>query len=129
MLAMIRHRGPDEFGVYLDQKIGLGSARLSIIDLSGGQQPISNEDQSMWIIFNGEIYNYVELRPMLESRGHKFSTNTDTEVIIHLFEDFGPKCLEQLNGQFAFAIWDSKDQSLFLGSRSTGNSTIILHPG
>ena len=72
MLAMIRHRGPDEFGIYLDHDIGLGSARLSIIDLSGGQQPISNEDGSMWIIFNGEIYNYVELRPVLEARGHQF---------------------------------------------------------
>ncbi len=120
MLAMIRHRGPDEFGIYLDQRIGLGSARLSIIDLSGGQQPISNENKTMWIIFNGEVYNYVELRPMLEARGHKFTTNTDTEVILHLYEDLGPQCLEHLNGQFAFAIWDSQNQSLFMARDRLG---------
>jgi len=120
MLAMIRHRGPDEFGIYLDQQVGLGSARLSIIDLSGGQQPISNEDETMWIIFNGEIYNYVELRPTLEAKGHRFTTNTDTEVILHLYEDLGPKCVEQLNGQFAFAIWDSKNKNLFMARDRLG---------
>lgn len=120
MLAMIRHRGPDEFGMYLDHDIGLGSARLSIIDLSGGQQPITNEDGSMWIIFNGEIYNYVELRPVLEARGHKFSTKSDTEVILHLYEDLGPDCVKELNGQFAFAIWDANKQSLFLARDRLG---------
>ena len=96
MLSSIRHRGPDQFGVYLFQDncdgIGLGNARLSIIDLGGGQQPISNEDGSLWIVFNGEIFNYVELRPELERLGHVFSTDSDTEVIIHLYEEFGPAC-------------------------------------
>jgi asparagine synthase (glutamine-hydrolysing) len=90
MLALIRHRGPDQFGIYLDERIGMGSARLSIIDLSGGQQPISNEDETLWIVFNGEIFNYVELRPGLEARGHFFSTNSDTEVLLHLYEEYGP---------------------------------------
>src|SRR6266550_9196886 len=83
MLAMIRHRGPDQFGIYLDGPVGLGNARLSIIDLSTGQQPISNEDGTLWIVFNGEIFNYVELRPELEARGHRFATKCDTEVILH----------------------------------------------
>lgn len=114
MLGMIQHRGPDEFGIYLEDHVGLGSARLSIVDLSTGQQPISNEDGTLWIVFNGEIFNYIALRSNLEARGHVFSTQTDTEVILHLFEDLGSKCLEQLNGQFAFAIWDSRDRKLFL---------------
>ena len=98
MLAMIRHRGPDEFGIYLDGPVGLGNARLSIIDVSGGQQPISNEDGSLWIVFNGEIFNHVELRPELEALGHRFTTHSDTEVLLHLYEEFGPQCLERLNG-------------------------------
>src|SRR5947209_4292603 len=85
MLGMIRHRGPDEFGIYLDGAAGLGNARLSIIDLSGGTQPISNEDGNLWIVFNGEIFNYVELRPELEARGHKFATSSDTEVLLHMY--------------------------------------------
>jgi asparagine synthase (glutamine-hydrolysing) len=120
MLAMIRHRGPDQFGIYCDEQAGLGSARLSIIDLSTGQQPIGNEDQSLWIVFNGEIFNYVELRPELEARGHRFTTNTDTEVILHLYEELGPECLKRLNGQFAIAIWNTRDQSLFLARDRLG---------
>ncbi len=120
MLAMIRHRGPDQFGIYLDDQIGLGNARLSIIDLSGGQQPIANEDETLWIVFNGEIFNYVELRPELEARGHRFSTHTDTEVVLHLYEEYGPECLQKLNGQFAIAIWDSRAQSLFLARDRVG---------
>ena len=120
MLAMIRHRGPDQFGIYLDEHAGLGSARLSIIDLTGGQQPICNEDKTLWIVFNGEIFNYIDLRPMLEARGHRFTTHTDTEVILHLFEDYGPDCLQYLNGQFAIAIWDTKTQSLFLARDRVG---------
>jgi asparagine synthase (glutamine-hydrolysing) len=120
MLAMIRHRGPDQFGVFLDDTVGLGNARLSIIDLSGGQQPISNEDGSLWIVFNGEIFNYVELRPELESRGHRFATHSDTEVLLHLFEEYGPECLERLNGQFAFAIWNTREKSLFLARDRLG---------
>ena len=120
MLAMIRHRGPDGFGIYIDDHVGLGSARLSIIDISGGDQPISNEDGSLWIVFNGEIFNYVELRPPLEARGHRFSTQTDTEVILHLYEDYGPDCLKYLNGQFAMAIWDTKQRSLLLARDRMG---------
>lgn len=120
MLAQIRHRGPDEFGIYLDKLIGIGNARLSIIDLGGGQQPISNEDGTLWIVFNGEIFNYVELRPELEARGHRFATNSDTEVLLHAFEEYGPKCLERLNGQFAFAVWNTRERSLFLARDRLG---------
>ena len=120
MLAMIRHRGPDGFGIYHDAWAGLGNARLSIIDLHSGDQPIGNEDGSLWIVFNGEIFNYVELRPLLEARGHRFSTNTDTEVILHLYEDYGPACLSHLNGQFAIAIWNTRDRSLFLARDRLG---------
>ncbi len=120
MLAMIRHRGPDQFGIYMDDQVGMGSARLSIIDLSGGQQPISNEDETIWIVFNGEIFNYVELRPELEARGHRFSTNTDTECIIHLYEEYGPECVNYLNGQCAIALWDSSKRSLFLARDRLG---------
>ncbi len=123
MLAMLRHRGPDEFGIFLDENAGLGSARLSIIDLGGGQQPIPNEDETLWIVLNGEIFNYVELRPMLEARGHRFRTDTDTEVILHLYEEFGADCLQHLNGQFAIAIWDTKTESLFLARDRVG-----IHP-
>ncbi|MBN2392357.1 MAG: asparagine synthase (glutamine-hydrolyzing) [Anaerolineae bacterium] len=120
MLTTIRHRGPDEFGIYIDDKLGMGSARLSIIDLSTGQQPICNEDESLWIVFNGEIFNYVELRADLVQRGHRFSTQSDTEVILHLYEELGPKCLQHLNGQFAIAIWDTKQESLFLARDRLG---------
>jgi asparagine synthase (glutamine-hydrolysing) len=120
MLAMLRHRGPDEFGILLDREVGLGNARLSIIDLSGGSQPIANEDESLWIVFNGEIFNYVELRPELEARGHKFRTSSDTEVILHLYEEYGPRCLEKMNGQFAIAIWDKNRRRLFLARDRLG---------
>jgi asparagine synthase (glutamine-hydrolysing) len=134
MLGAIRHRGPDEFGVYRDQAAALGSARLSIIDLSGGSQPIGNAGcplapGELWIVFNGEIFNYVELRAELEARGHRFSTHTDTEVILHLYEEYGPACLRQLNGQFAIAIWDVQRQELFLARDRLGIRPIfyILH--
>lgn len=119
-LALLRHRGPDEFGILLDGEAGLGSARLSIIDLGGGGQPIANEDRTLWIVFNGEVFNYLELRAELEGRGHRFRTTTDTEVILHLYEDLGPRCLERLNGQFAIAIWDSRRRRLFLGRDRLG---------
>ena len=114
MVGALGHRGPDSSGVYLDDRVGLGHARLSIIDLSGGSQPIHNEDETLWIVFNGEIFNYPELREDLERSGHRFYTSTDTEVIIHLFEEHGPGCLKLLNGQFAFAIWDTVKEELFL---------------
>ena len=127
MLAMIRHRGPDGFGIYQDEDVSLGSARLSIIDLSGGDQPISNEDGTVWIVFNGEIFNYVELRPGLEAKGHRFATHSDTEVIVHLYEDYGPDCLKYLNGQFALAIWDDKPAPAFPGARPAGHPPLVLH--
>lgn len=120
MLGMIRHRGPDEFGIYQDEWASLGNARLSIIDLSGGQQPISNEDDSLWIVFNGEIFNYPELQADLKRRGHRFKTQCDTEVILHLYEEYGPDCLKYLNGQFAIAIWDRRNQQLFIARDRLG---------
>ena len=120
MLSLLRHRGPDEFGIYLDSSIGLAHARLSIIDLSTGQQPMCNEDGSLWIVFNGEIFNYIELRKELVSRGHRFRTMSDTEVILHLYEEKGCGALDDLNGQFAFAIWDSNRKELFLARDRMG---------
>lgn len=120
MSFALKHRGPDEAGAYLDDYIGLAQSRLSIIDLSGGSQPIHNEDKSLWIIFNGEIFNYPELREELIKLGHKFYTHTDTEVILHLYEEKKEKCLDYLNGQFAFAIWNSKKKELFLARDRTG---------
>jgi len=120
MLGIIRHRGPDEFGLYADHQAGIGCARLSIVDLSTGQQPITNEDESLWIVFNGEVYNHPELRAQLERAGHRFHTHSDTEVILHLYEDLGPECLQQFNGQFAIAIWDTRKQELFLARDRLG---------
>lgn len=120
MLDMIHHRGPDGYGIYLSDRVGLGSARLSIVDIAGGDQPIGNEDNSLWVVFNGEIFNYPELRPDLEKKGHSFRTHCDTEVLLHLYESYGPSFLNLLNGQFAMALWNEKDQSLFLGRDRLG---------
>ncbi|UCH88145.1 MAG: asparagine synthase (glutamine-hydrolyzing) [Thermoplasmata archaeon] len=120
MCRIIRHRGPDDEGYYTDDKIGLGMRRLSIIDLETGNQPIHNEDESVWIVFNGEIYNFKELRADLETKGHKFYTLSDTESIVHLYEEMGGKCVDKLNGMFAFAIWDSKKNLLLLARDRLG---------
>lgn len=120
MIWSLRHRGPDGFGFFQDRRAGLAHARLSIIDLAGGWQPIPNEDKTLWIIFNGEIFNYPELRQQLISRGHQFSTQSDTEVIIHLYEELGEDCLQELNGQFALAIYDQRQQTLFLARDRMG---------
>ena len=120
MLEMLRHRGPDGFGIYSDPHAALGNARLSIIDLATGDQPIGNEDESLWIVFNGEIFNYIELRAELERRGHCFRTQSDTEVILHLYEERGPACLDLFNGQFAIAIWDRRSRSIFLARDRLG---------
>jgi asparagine synthase (glutamine-hydrolysing) len=120
MTGFLCHRGPDETGIYLDDHIGLGHARLSIIDLSTGTQPIHNEDKSLWIVYNGEVFNYPELTEDLLRKGHRFYTTSDTEVLLHLYEEQGPDCLAQLNGQFAVAIWDAKKKELFLARDRLG---------
>lgn len=120
MIAMVRHRGPDGFGFYCDEQVGLAHARLSIIDLEGGWQPIYNEDKTISIVFNGEIFNYLELREFLLNKGHSFYTKSDTEVIIHLYEEYGADCLSYLNGQFAFAIWDKDKERLFIARDRVG---------
>jgi asparagine synthase (glutamine-hydrolysing) len=120
MTDAIVHRGPDDSGYFIDKSVGIGMRRLSIIDLESGHQPIHNEDESLWIVFNGEIYNYKMLRPHLEQNGHQFLTESDTEVILHLYEDMGMDCVSRLNGMFAFAIWDSKKKRLFLARDRIG---------
>ncbi|PIU83491.1 MAG: asparagine synthase (glutamine-hydrolyzing) [Elusimicrobia bacterium CG06_land_8_20_14_3_00_38_11] len=112
-LDLMSHRGPDDEGIFLDDYAGLGIRRLKIIDIAGGHQPISNETDDIIIVYNGEIYNYIELREDLIKKGHRFKTKTDTEVILHLYEDLGVNCLEKLNGMFAFAIWDKRKKELF----------------
>jgi len=114
MVQIVRHRGPDDCGVHVDRNIGLAHARLSIIDLACGHQPMPNEDRSLWITFNGEIFNYLELREDLLRKGHRFATRSDTEVILHAYEEKGEDCVKDFNGQWAFAIWDSNNQKLFL---------------
>ena len=114
------HRGPDDEGFHLDGPLGLGNRRLSIIDLPGGHQPIANEDESVWITFNGEIYNYRDLRPDLLARGHRFRTNSDTETILHLYEEYDLSFLDHMRGMFAFAIWDSRKQRLLLARDRLG---------
>jgi asparagine synthase (glutamine-hydrolysing) len=125
MSRVISHRGPDDEGYYVNGPIGLGHRRLSIIDLSKGHQPISNEDESIWIIYNGEIYNFPSIKKELLEKGHKFRTNTDTEVIVHLYEDMGERCVEKLNGMFAFAIWDIKKQRLYLARDRIGQKPLF----
>lgn len=147
MCDAIRHRGPDEDGFYVNGPVGLGIRRLSIIDLKGGQQPIHNQDRTAWIVFNGEIYNYLELREKLEKLGHTFYTNSDTEAIIHAYDQYGSDCPKHLRGMFAFAIWDERTEELFLARDRVGKkpllyaqlngqfvfgsefSALLLHPG
>lgn len=120
MADAITHRGPDDEGYYVSGPVGFGFRRLAIIDLNTGHQPISNEDGSVWIVFNGEIYNYQDLRQQLQAKGHVFRTQTDTEVIVHLYEEFGEGCVEKLRGMFAFAIWDGRQKILFLARDRVG---------
>jgi asparagine synthase (glutamine-hydrolysing) len=120
MCDALIHRGPDHFGAYVRGQVGIGMRRLSIIDLQTGEQPIANEDKTIWIVFNGEIYNYRQLRRELESKGHRFRTTSDTEVIVHLYEDLGEHCVQRLRGMFAFAIWDSRHRALLLARDRLG---------
>ncbi|MGH9901293.1 MAG: asparagine synthase (glutamine-hydrolyzing), partial [Pyrinomonadaceae bacterium] len=131
MCDAIRHRGPDEDGSYLGGAAGLAMRRLAIIDLKGGRQPIHNEDRTAWIVFNGEIYNYRELRERLEKLGHRFYTDSDTEVIVHAYDRYGADCPKHLRGMFAFAVWDERRQELFLARDRVGKKPLLysLTPG
>jgi asparagine synthase (glutamine-hydrolysing) len=126
MVAALRHRGPDEFGLYRDRWAALGHARLSIIDLATGQQPLSDESGSTWIVFNGEIYNYVELRAELAALGHVFRTRSDTEVIVHAWDEWGERAFARFNGQFALALWDSATETLALARDRLGVRPLYL---
>ena len=127
MADMMVHRGPDDRGLYHDPHAAMAHRRLSIIDLNTGKQPISNEDGSIWIVFNGEIYNYRHLRDDLVTRGHRFATATDTEVIVHLYEEYGDECVSRLDGMFAFAIWDRKQRRLLLARDRLGIKPLYYH--
>ncbi|MBI3399372.1 MAG: asparagine synthase (glutamine-hydrolyzing) [Deltaproteobacteria bacterium] len=125
MASIIAHRGPDDEGIYVKGSVGLGHRRLSIIDLSPlAHQPMSNEDGSVWIVFNGEIYNFIDLKKDLIKRGHTFRSHSDTEVILHLYEEEGTECVQKLRGMFAFAIWDERDKSLFLARDRVGKKPL-----
>ena len=124
MCQAIVHRGPDEEGIFIKDGAALGMRRLSIIDLASGQQPVFNEDRSAWIVFNGEIYNFPELRAGLEKRGHRFSTHSDTEVIIHLYEEYGADCVKQLRGMFAFALYDERQRRLLIARDRLGKKPL-----
>ena len=120
MCRAMTHRGPDDEGLYVNGSVGLGMRRLSIIDIDGGHQPVTNEDRSVWVVFNGEIYNYRALRRDLERRGHVFTTESDTETIVHLYEDYGPHCVDRLRGMFAIAIWDARRRQILLARDRLG---------
>jgi len=124
MCRVLRHRGPDDQGVLIKDGVALGMRRLSIIDLAGGQQPISGEDGSATIVFNGEIYNFLELKQHLQGRGHVFKTHSDTEAIVHAYEEYGASCVDHLRGMFAFAIWDDKEQQLFIARDRVGKKPL-----
>ena len=120
MCAAMVHRGPDDEGIYTSGPVGIGMRRLSIVDLATGHQPLSNEDGTIWIVFNGEIYNHAALREKLQSLGHQYRTHSDTETIVHLYEEYGPDCVQHLRGMFAFAVWDARAQRLFIARDRLG---------
>ncbi|MEK6718654.1 MAG: asparagine synthetase B, partial [candidate division NC10 bacterium] len=125
MTAALAHRGPDDEQFYVENGVGLGIRRLAIIDLQGGRQPMTNEDKSLWVVFNGEIYNFPELRRRLLAAGHVLSTRSDTEVILHLYEDLGIGCLEELRGMFAIALWDAPRERLVLARDRLGKKPLV----
>ncbi|MGH8574491.1 MAG: asparagine synthetase B family protein, partial [Gammaproteobacteria bacterium] len=125
MCEAIRHRGPDDWGTFVEGGVGLGTRRLSIIDLAGGHQPIANEDGTVVIVFNGEIYNHEALHQELEARGHRFRTRTDTEVLVHLYEDEGERMFQRIRGMFAFAIWDRRRRRLLLARDHFGQKPMF----
>ena len=128
MCQMLVHRGPDEEGVYLGSGVALGMRRLSIIDLEASQQPMCNENRTIWVVFNGEIYNYRELRQGLLKRGHRLQSSGDTETIVHLYEEFGPGCVDHLRGMFSFAIWDTVHRRLLLARDRLGIKPLYYAP-
>src|SRR5688572_3375973 len=126
MAGTLRHRGPDEFGLYRDLYAGLVHTRLSIVDVETGQQPLSNEDGTLWIVFNGEVFNHVELRADLERLGHRFRTRSDTEVIVHAYEAWGEQAFARMNGQWAVALWDARRRRLVLARDRFGVRPLFL---
>jgi asparagine synthase (glutamine-hydrolysing) len=130
MTDVMAHRGPDAHGFHIGRGVGLGHRRLSIIDVSGGDQPMFNEDRTKSVVFNGEIYNFQELRPELEARGHQFATRSDTETIVHAYEEYGEQCVERFRGMFAFAVWDERERRLLLARDRVGKKPLYyLHDG
>src|SRR6266446_3661804 len=129
MVVSLRHRGPDAVGYRVEGGMGLGAARLRVIDVPGGDQPLANEDDSVHAILNGEIYNYLDVRAELGARGHRFRTHSDTEVIVHAWEEYGPRCLDTFQGMFALAVWDRRTEELFLARDRMGEKPIYYHSG
>src|SRR5947209_14615879 len=127
MCEVMSHRGPDDDGFFVSGSVGLGMRRLSIVDLATGHQPIANEDETCWIVFNGEIYNHASLRPQLQARGHRYRTQSDTETIVHLYEEYGRDCVKHLRGMFAFAIWDENKKVLFIARDRLGIKPLYYH--
>jgi asparagine synthase (glutamine-hydrolysing) len=125
-LATLSHRGPDGSGIFVSPGVGLGHRRLSIIDLEGGTQPMFNEDRTKCVVFNGEIYNFPELRNELRAKGHRFTTRSDTETILHAYEEWGEACVERMAGMFAFAIWDEREKVLFLARDRLGIKPLFV---
>ena len=128
MNRQIVHRGPDDDGFFVTENVGLAMRRLSIIDLETGHQPLSNEDGTIWLVYNGEIYNYKDLRDRLLKRGHIFRTNSDSEVIVHLYEEYGRNCVEHLRGMFAFVIWDGRVPTFVRRPGPSWYQAILLSP-
>ncbi len=127
MNESLRHRGPDDEGIFVGPGIGLGHRRLSIIDVAGGHQPLSNEDGTIWVLLNGEIYNYADLRQELITKGHRFTTRSDTEAIVHLYEECGEECFAKLRGMFAIVIWDSNQRRLLLARDRVGKKPLYYY--
>src|ERR1044072_468866 len=125
MNEAIIHRGPDEDGIYLKGHVGLAMLRLAIIDLKSGQQPIANEEGTAWIVYNGEVYNYREVKKELEARGHRFHTDCDTEVVLHAYLEYGADCPKHLRGMFAFAVWDERKRELFIARDRVGKKPLL----
>src|SRR2546423_297073 len=127
MAASIRHRGPDDYGYYHDAHASLAHRRLSIIDVAAGHQPMGNEDGSLWITYNGEVFNHADLRPELEQAGHRYRTRCDTETILHAYEQYGPACVERFRGMFSFAIWDKNTRTLFCARDRLGKKPLYYY--